>query len=359
MIRSGLTASALMAMAALTGCSVERAREPPAAVMPAIDPASRITVAAREIADLRPTPARFTTADEAMARARAAGTLVRLSVDEGAMVAAGEVIAVVDEARMGAEVALARAGAAQAPALLAQARAEAARADADFNRTKILTDRGVYAPARLDQMQAARDAAAAQVRAAQAGVAAAEAQLAVATAMRAEGAVRAPRAGRVIAVPMPQGAVVMPGEVIAVIAAGAPVLKLAAPEADAAALRIGQTVALADAQGAPAGAARVVKIYPAVAGGLVEVDLDSGPTAGRFVGEQVSVLLPVGLRRGIMIPASHVLARGGVEYVRLVRGESALDVPVQLGARRPEGVEVLSGLVEGDVIAAPARAAAP
>ncbi len=407
-------AAVLTALVLVQACGGDTASETaagaaaPVSAAVAFDPATRLEVGVRTIADLKPVAGRFTTADEAVARARTGGTLVRLLVDEGSVVAAGQLIAVIDEPRMAAEIAAREAGAsaaqaatgigsagvqaaraeveraralaAQAPAALEQARAGQARAQADYDRTRQLFEQGVYAQARLDQMQAARRVADAQVSAAEAavtaarqGVAAAEAQTRVAAAqarsaeaqasaaraqtgiavaLRAEGRIAAPRAGRVTAVPYPQGSVVMPGEAVAVIAGGAPVLKLMVPEADARALRVGQRLSLTDEAGAVTGQAAILKIYPAVTAGQVEIDLATDGVAERFVGARTTVLLPVGTRTGILVPGAYVRNRAGADYARLLRGGVVMEVPVQLGARRPDGVEVLTGLVAGDVIVA-------
>jgi multidrug resistance efflux pump len=411
-----LTAMTLM-LALASGCGDEAARAPNEAKVPAskaskaqanYDPASKLTVAVTDITDLKPVAGRYTTSDEAVARARVGGTLVRLSVTEGSFVRAGQVIGVIDEARMRAEIAARQAGAsaagssadvgryntqaaqaeiararslaAQAPAALEQARAAQARAQADFNRTKLLYDQGVYAKARLDQMEASRRVADAQVNAALAGVSAAHqgintaqaqaavaaanaragqaqanaarAQTGIATAMRAEGRIVAPRTGRVTSVPTTQGSVLMPGEAIAVIAGGAPVLKLIVPETDARRLRIGQLLALTDEAGNVTEQAAIAKIYPSVMNGQIEVDLLSDGPEERFVGQATSVLLPVGSRQAIAIPLAYLRTRAGVDYARIVRRGQALEVPIQRGTTGSSGVEILSGLVAGDVIVA-------
>lgn len=374
----------------------------------AVDAATKLTIKSATIADLKPVAGRYTTADEVVARARIPGTLVQLLVDEGSYVRAGQVIGIIDEARMGAEVAArqasanaatssagagqsgavaaqaevarARAMASQAPAALEQALAAQARAQADFDRTQILYDKGVYAKARLDQMEAARRVANAQVSAAQAGVSAAlegvnaaqaqamvaqanaraaadqakaaRAQTIIASAMRAEGRIIAPRSGRVTLVPVTQGAVIMPGEAVAVIAGGMPVLKLVVPQADATQLQIGQTLAVTNADGAETGRAAILKVYPSVMNGQVEVDLDASNVRERFVGQRVSVLLPVGSRNAVMVPPSYLRTRAGVDYARILRGQLVMEVPVQRGSSQAAQIEVLSGLVAGDVIVA-------
>jgi multidrug resistance efflux pump len=416
--RSLISSTALIVILALvSGCGGEVVRtpkEPKAGQNTAIkteasfDPASKLTVTVATIADLKPVAGRYTTADEAVARARVGGTLVRLTVTEGSFVTAGQVIGVIDEARMSAEIAARQAGAnaasssaaagrygalaaqaeiararalaAQAPAALEQARAAQARAQADFNRTKMLYDQGVYAKARLDQMEASRRVADAQVsaalagvsaaqqgintaqaqasvaaanaRAGEAGAAAARAQTGIATAMRAEGRILAPRSGRVTSVPVTQGSVLMPGEAIAVIAGGASVLKLIVPETDASRLRVGQLLALTDDAGTATEQAAILKIYPSVMNGQVEIDLASDGPEERFVGQRTSVLLPVGSREAIAVPPAYLRTRAGVDYARILRASQALEVPVQRGTAGASGVEVLSGLVAGDVIVA-------
>ena len=57
-----------------------------------------------------------------------------------------------------------------------------------------------------------------------------------------EGVVLAPVAGRVLDVPVTKGAVVMPGEVVAVIGGGGTFLRIAVPERHATALDAGDTI---------------------------------------------------------------------------------------------------------------------
>ncbi len=407
----------IVTLALVSGCGSEVSRAPneqkaasnvATKIEASYDPASKLTVTVVTIADVKPVAGRYTTADEAVARARVGGTLVRLTVTEGSLVNAGQVIGVIDEARMSAEIAARQAGAmaasssagagrygalaaqteiararalaAQAPAALEQARASQARAQADFNRTKMLYDEGVYAKARLDQMEASRRVADAQVSAALAGVsaaqqginaaqaqasvaaanarageaqaAAARAQTGIATAMRAEGRIIAPRSGRVTSVPVTQGSVLMAGEAIAVIAGGVPVLKLIVPETDASRLRVGQLLTLTGEASNVTEQAAILKIYPSVMNGQVEIDLASDGPEERFVGQRTSVLLPVGSRQAIAVPQAYVRTRAGVDYARILRGSQVLEVPIQRGTAGASGVEVLSGLVAGDVIVA-------
>lgn len=163
------------------------------------------------------------------------GAVKTMAVVRGQEVAAGQALFVVDpsqvQAQLGqaeAEVAAAQAQAQDArkgqrptelavfEANIAAAEARARDADADLRRIRPLVRQGIYAPARLDDVQAAADAAQAQVRAArkqrdtatlgarEGQVQAADARIAQASALQngaaarlAELAPRAPAKGRI------------------------------------------------------------------------------------------------------------------------------------------------------------------
>jgi len=106
----------------------------------------------------------------------------------------------------------------------------------------------------------------------------------------------------------------------------------------------------------------VRQVYPAIANGMVTADLDASSFEGDFVGARVRVLAPAGERRAFVIPADYIVTRYGVDYVRLWREGEVVEAPVQRGARipmddMPDGVEILSGLRNGDQIV-PAEAGA-
>jgi RND family efflux transporter MFP subunit len=334
---------ATIVMAALLlGCTRE---QPPTAPAPAPS-AGRLVVERVAAPDYKTVSAILTSRDVGDARARIGGTLTRLLVREGEAVRRGQVVAIVSDQRLALE---AQAGAAD----VAAAEAAAERARADQARFQVLFDRGFLSPARMDQIRAETRAADAQLRAARAqGGALSEAS--------AQGRVLAPANGRVTRAPIPQGAVVMPGEIVVAIATGARVLRLELPEAQAAFLREGQDIRILDAgDGAEVRTVRVRQVYPAIEAGRVTADLDAASFEGDFVGARVRVLIPAGERDSIVIPAPYIITRYGVDYVRLiVEGGSVIDAPVQRGAATPlddmpDGVEILSGLDDGDAILAP------
>lgn len=336
MVRVGALLSALVLVFAC-------ARPEPAAAPETVTIAGQLIVEPRMAPDYKTVSAVLTSRDVGDARARIGGTLTRLMVREGDAVRRGQLVALISDQRLALEAQAGTAG-------IAAAEATAERARADQTRFQVLFDRGFLSPARMDQIRAETRAAEAQLRAARAeGGALSE--------MSAQGRVLAPADGRVTRAPIPQGAVVMAGDVVVAIATGARVLRLHLPEAQARFLREGQDIRILDAisSGDPI-SVRVRQVYPAIEDGRVTADLDAAGLTGDFVGARVRVLIPAGEREAVIIPERFVATRYGVDYVRLVRaGGAVIDAPVQRGAETPtdampDGIEILSGLNAGDAI---------
>ena len=63
-------------------------------------------------------------------------------------------------------------------------------------------------------------------------------------------------------------------------------------------------------------------------------------------------------RDSIIVPASFIVTRFGIDYARLRKGNDTIDVPVQRGRDlprpdMPDALEILSGLDAGDVLVKP------
>ena len=333
---------ALGGLLLLGGCGETKPAAPPAALAPA---AGRLTLRAQTVADMKPVPATLTTRDMADARARISGVLVALTVKAGDVVRRGQVIARVKDDRLALQT-----GAFDAQ--VTAAAAEAARAQADLARTRDLFSHGVYAQARLDQVEA-------QAKSANAGLAAARAQRGASAELGAQGAILAPAAGKVLAADVPVGSVVMPGQSIARITAGPLVVRIELPEGQAAALKVGDPVQLAaeDLRGVAAQGTGT-QVYPAVTGGQVTADVSAPGLPQDLVGQRVRARIKVGERQALVVPRSYVVTRFGIDCVRLVRADGAIsETPVQTAAGpTADTVEVLSGLRAGDVLT-PAGAA--
>jgi hypothetical protein len=143
---------------------------------------------------------------------------------------------------------------------------------------------------------------------------------------------------------------------VATLTAGEAVIRIEAPEADLRGLKLGQSLSLAASDLGPGPTSAVVaQIYPEVTEGRITADLTAPSLSTRFVGQRISVVLPIGQRQALVVPARFVFSRYGVDYARVVaRDGSASDVPVQTTATGDPGqLEILSGLAAGDVLALP------
>ena len=335
--------AALAAAALLTGglsaCG-------PAPEVAATAPArgERLTVTEVLIDAVKPASAVVASRDLGEARARVPGTLTQLNVREGDTVRQGQVIGVVTDNRVGLETAA-------YGAQIAAAEAEAARARADLSRIQTLFDKGIYAQARLDQSVAASRAADAQVRAARA-VRSASAETG------AQGRILAPTSGRVLAADVPAGSVVSAGQSVATITAGPLVLRLELPEAQGRNLRVGQGVVVSSEDLPGVSAGTIAQVYPASTAGQTTADISVAGLNSDRVGQRVTVRIPVGQRRALVIPRRVVSTRYGIDFVRTVdRAGRVSEAPVQLGGPvSGDRVEVLSGLTAGDVVLAPETA---
>ncbi len=332
MRKAGLTIAALAIAMALAACgdTVQQAA-------PGTAPAGqRLVLAPSDTAAWQDVSAEVTTVDQAQVLARISGILTTLTVREGDTVTKGQVIGRIVDSQLGYQ-----AGAYGAQAAAAQA--QAAQAEAELSRVKYLYQNGVYAKARLDLAQAAAAAARAQIRAAQA-------QQSAVGAVAGQGAVIAPAAGRVLRADVPAGAPVAPGVVVATITAGPTVLRLQIPESLADQVRPGSQVQAAALAGTSMG--RVVRVYPAISAGQFAADVEMPGLDNRLVGRRLAARIETGARKALLVPASFVTSRYGIDYVTmLAKDGSAAQVPVQLAPSAVPGkLELLSGAAAGDTL---------
>ena len=327
---------AMGAALALAACGESKPGAQAAQTAPA---EGRLTLRSQTVADLRPVPATLTTRDMAEARARISGVLISLSVKEGDVVRKGQVIGRIKDDRLTLETG---AFAAQ----VAAAAAEAARANADLSRTRQLFERGVYAKARLEQVEA-------QAKAANASLTAARAQRDASAEFGQQGVIVAPAAGRVLVANVPVGSVVTSGQTLATITAGPMVVRIELPEGQAGALKVGEIVQLAaDDLGGAVTAGTISQVYPSVTGGQVVADVSAAGLPQNLVGQRVRAQVKVGARQALVVPRRYIATRFGVDYARLVRADQTIaESPVQTTAGpSADTVEVLAGLRAGDVL---------
>lgn len=276
--------------------------------------------------------------DRIPARARIGGTVLALHVTEGDEVAAGQEIAEIVDDKI----------AFQLSAVDAQIKAVSAQltnAEDELARGQTLLGRGVITTQNLDLLRTQVDVLKNQK-------ASAEANRAVTAQQVTEGKVLAPIAGKVLAVPVTQNSVIMPGEPVALLGGGGFYLRLAVPERFAGVLTQGAEIAIETPTGPAQG--KLVKIYPLIENGRVIADVEVADLPETFVDARVLVRLPVGSREALLVPATGVKTISGLDFVTIRQGDTTVQRAVVLGGQESRDgvdmVEVLTGLTAGDVV---------
>lgn len=306
------------------------------AALPEVSVAEDFTVQMIEAADLKPVAAEVDSAHRAVARARIGGTIVAIKVSEGAYVKQGDVIAIVSDPKQPLAVSA-------VDARLKSLDQERAQAASDVERYKPLVKVGAISQMKMDELNTRLASLTSNVKAI-------KAERDSAKTLEGEGRVLAPMSGKVLSLPVPEGNVVMAGETIAELTAGELVLKIRVPERHAKYLKKGKKIRIssADDEGKEVvGSGSIKKIYPEVEEGRVTADVSVADLSQLFVGERMTAYVPTASRKAIYIPASFVTRKHGLNYVTL---KSAGETVVELGLEGEHGVEVLSGIHEGDIL---------
>lgn len=300
----------------------------------------QFTVKRVMVDDLKAVIATVEPVHELVARARIGGTVASLSIKEGDRVAANARIATVADQKL----------LLQMEALQSRIQAQQAERDQgqiDVKRAEALREAGAGTQVALDQARTRLDVAERNLQALRADRQVIEQQ-------SAEGAVLAPGGGRVLRVPVSEGSVVLPGETIATIAAEGYILRLQLPERHAQFMKSGDMV-LVGGRGLGESdqtlhQGHVVLVYPQIDQGRVIADVEVDGLGDYFVGERTRVYVSTGTRPAFVVPQSFISRRAGVSYVRLQNGG---EIPVQIGLPTQNGMEILAGVREGDVLVAP------
>lgn len=323
----------------------------------AIAEEGRLTVKRQVVNDLKSMFATVQTVDVTQARARIGGTLVELLLDEGDMVAAGQKLARVRDAKQPLQIAA-------IASKLQSLEAQLQLAETTLERYSKLYTLGKISQSALDEAKT-------QVDVVTADIAAVKSDKAVVREAQIEGDILAPASGRVLKVHVTQGAVLLAGEVIAEIAAENYVLRLLLPERHARFIRLGDTVLVGErgmlesgflvggdlraegivgegAQGdSPHKEGVISQVYPELDNGRVVADVVVEGLGNFFVGERARVWVATDQRQAFVIGSEYIHRRYGLSYVYLANGA---EVVVQPGQAMAGGIEILSGLRDGDVL---------
>lgn len=299
---------------------------------------AQTVVAAQEVTDWKAVYGRVETKDTLSARARLGGTLTELTVSEGDVVTAGQVMGRIMDEKLAFQLAAVDA---QLSALTSQL----TNAQAELARGEDLLQRGVTTKQRVDALRTAVDVVSGQIDAQRS-------QRQVIEQQSSEGEVLAPIAGLVLDVPVAKGSVLMAGEVVAMVGGGGVFLRVSVPERHAATLVEGAEISIEN--GAALQMGRLAKVYPQISNGRVTADVEVPDLATGFVDARVLVRLPIGTRRAITVPLSAISTRAGLDFVTVMAGEDRMERAVVPGRHETRDgvvmVEIVSGLTGGEVL---------
>lgn len=277
--------------------------------------------------------------NSAFVKAKVAGELQDLTVREGDVVKAGQVIARVDSTESDARV------------RQAQQQAEAAKAQVDiarrsFDNNSSLVNQGFISKTALESSSANLAAAQASYRAAQAGAAIAGKSLS-------DTVLRAPLGGQVAQrLAQPGERVSIDARIVEIVDLSRLELEASLGAADSLEVKVGQT-ALINVEGSTAAlTAKVSRINPsAVAGSrAVLAYLSLEPNTGLRQGLFAQGQLQTGTLQGLALPLSAVRTDKPLPYVQVVANGVVDHVTVEvLGRGDVEGVTfaVVKGVTEG------------
>lgn len=308
--------------------------------------AETLVVTRQSIADEKAVFATVESTSVVPARGRIGGTVAQLKVREGDRVAAGQSIATIGDEKLVLQM---KSLDAQIEALQAQAN----QAQLDFTRTEGLVERGILPRIKLDEQRTALNVA-------ENGLRAKTAERAVINEQLNQGQVLAPADGRVLRRLVTVGSVVLAGDPIVTVAQQNFKLRLRVPERHARSLKAGDRIRIDGAEfaGEAVKSGVIDLVYPQIEEGRVIADATVEGLGEYFVGDRLRVWISGGTRAAFVIPSSYVATRFGIDYVRILKNNGALDVPVQRGRELPtpalpDGLEILSGISAGDQLVRP------
>jgi RND family efflux transporter MFP subunit len=279
--------------------------------------------------------------DQPIGIAGQGGRVVRVLVDAGQWVRGGQVLAIVDRSVQAQQ-------AAQLSAQIQAAKADAALAQANYDRALALQGRGFVSKAEIDSKKAARDAAYAQVRVAQAQLGATRAQIG-------QLSVVAPASGLILARNVEVGQIVSPGSgaLFRLAEGGAMEMQAQLSQQDLASVHVGMpaTVTPVGSQSSLSGTVWQVApvIDPQSRLGQVRISVSYAPSVkpGGFADAKITA----GTTTAPLLPQSAVLSDDKGNYVYIINGKKEVERrAITIGNVSDAGVTVATGLSGNEAV---------
>ena len=263
------------------------------------------------------------------------GRVAQVYVDAGSWVRQGQVLASIDRAVQGQE-------AAQLAAQIQVARADAALAQNELERSQSLVGRGFVSKADLDRKRAARDAAAARVRVAQAQLGASQARIG-----RLD--VRAPTAGLILSRSVEVGQIVSPasGGLFRLARGGEMEMRASLSQQDLALVRAGMAATVQPIGLGRSFAGQIWQVSPVIdpqsRQGEVRIAIpyDATIRPGGFAEARITA----GSTTAPLLPQSAVLSDSKGNYVYVVNARNEVERrAIKVGEVGANGIGILTGL---------------
>ncbi len=279
--------------------------------------------------------------DQPIGIAGQGGRVVRVLVDAGQWVRAGQVLAVVDRSVQAQQ-------AAQLAAQIEAARAQAALAQSDYDRAIALQGRGFISKAEIDAKKAARDAAYAQVRVAQAQLGATRAQINQLN-------VLAPASGLILARNVELGQIVSPGSgaLFRLAEGGQMEMRAQLAQQDLAFIHVGMPAQVTPVGSTTSVTGNVWQVAPVIdaQSRLGEVRVAIPYTPAIKPGGFASVRITAGEAAAPLLPQSAVLSDEKGNYVYIVNARNEVERrDVTIGNVNDAGVTIASGLSGNEAV---------
>jgi HlyD family secretion protein len=273
--------------------------------------------------------------DQPIGIAGQGGRVIRVLVDAGSWVRAGQVLAVIDRS-------VQTQTAAQQAAQIEAAKANAALAQSDYDRALALQGRGFISKAEIDAKKAARDAAVAQVRVAQAQLGGTRAQIGQLN-------VTAPSSGLILSRNVELGQIVSPGSgaLFRLAEGGEMEMKAQLAQQDLAYVHVGMPAQVTPVGSPTSVSGTVWQVAPVIdaQSRLGEVRISVPYSSVIRPGGYAEAKITSGTTSAPLLPQSAVLSDEKGNYVYIIDGKNQVERrDITIGTVNDQGVTVSAGL---------------
>ena len=279
--------------------------------------------------------------DQPIGIAGAGGRVIRVLVDAGSWVKAGQILAVVDRSVQTEQ-------AAQQAASIQAAKAQAELAQAEYDRAIALQARGFISKSDIDTKKATRDAALAQVRVAQAQLGATRAQIGQLN-------VIAPTSGLILARSVEVGQVVSPGSgaLFRLAEGGDMEMRAQLAQQDLASIHVGMPASVTPVGAQAPLAGTVWQVAPVIdpQSRLGEVRISIPYTPAVKPGGFAEAKITAGETSAPLLPQSAVLSDEQGNYVYIINGKNEVERRnIKIGNVGDSGVTIAEGLSGNEAV---------